>query len=152
LGHIVSSKGVETDPDKVSALRTWPRPQTLSELKSFLGFAGYYRRFVRDYSKIVKPLNDLTGGYPPYRKGQKTSGTGGNFNPKEPFAERWTPACQKAFEVIIGKLTSSPVLGFADPKLPYELPMRQQPSTTPAVKSNCLPTMITNFLDLPVSG
>lgn len=48
LGHIVSSKGVETDPEKVSALCTWPRPKTLSELKSFLGV-------VKEYSKIVKP-------------------------------------------------------------------------------------------------
>lgn len=65
LGHIVSSKGVKTDPEKVAALHTWPKPQTLKDLKSFLGFAGYYRRFVQNYSKIVKPLNDLTGGYPP---------------------------------------------------------------------------------------
>ena len=121
LGHIVSSRGVETDPDKVSALRTWPRPQTLGELKSFLGFAGYYRRFVCDYSKIVRPLNDLTGGYPPYRKGPKTPSPGGYFNPKEPFNERWTPDCQKAFDAIIEKLTSAPVLGFADPKLAYVL-------------------------------
>ncbi|KAL6483337.1 hypothetical protein MHYP_G00082090 [Metynnis hypsauchen] len=122
LGHIVSSKGVETDPEKVSALRSWPRPQTLSQLKSFLGFAGYYRRFVKDYSKIVKPLNDLTKGYPPYRKGRKaTSCPVGYFNPKTPFSDRWTPACQEAFEAIIIKLTSSPVLGFANPKLPYVL-------------------------------
>ncbi|KAL6459344.1 hypothetical protein MHYP_G00328160 [Metynnis hypsauchen] len=122
LGHIVSSKGVETDPEKVSALRSWPRPQTLSQLKSFLGFAGYYHRFVKDYSKIVKPLNDLTKGYPPYRKGRKaTSCPVGYFNPKTPFSDRWTPACQEAFEAIIIKLISSPVLGFANPKLPYVL-------------------------------
>ncbi len=122
LGHIVSRKGVETDPEKVSALRTWPRPQTLSELKSFLGFSGYYRRFIKDYSKIVKPLNDLTGGYPPYKKGRKVTPCPGRFfNPKEPFADRWTPACQEAFVAIIDKLTSSPVLGFANPKLPYAL-------------------------------
>ncbi|KAJ8381316.1 hypothetical protein SKAU_G00020940 [Synaphobranchus kaupii] len=71
LEHVVSRDGVETDPDKASALKTWPRPQTLKELKSFLGFASYYCRFVRDYSKIVKPLNNLTLGYPPQRKGQK---------------------------------------------------------------------------------
>ena len=120
LGHIVSNNGVETDPEKVSALHTWPRPQNLSELKSFLGFAGYYRRFVKDYSKLVKPLNDLTGGYPPYRKRRKvTSCSGGYFNPKEPFADRWTPACKAAFEAIVTKPTSSPILGFANPKIPY---------------------------------
>lgn len=122
LGHIVSSKGVETDPEKVSALRTWPRPNTLSELKSFLGFAGYYRQFVKDYSRIVKPLSDLTGGYPPWRKGRKATPSPPRYlNTKEPFADRWTPACQEAFQTIIDKLTSAPVLGFANPKLPYFL-------------------------------
>ncbi|GAA6094909.1 uncharacterized protein LOC112847669, partial [Tachysurus ichikawai] len=122
LGHIVSSKGVETDPEKVSALHTWPQPQTLTKLKSFLGFAGYYHRFVKDYSKIVQPLNDLTRGYPPCRKGKKaTSCSGKYFNFKEPFADRWTTACQESFELIIEKLTSAHVLGFANPKLPYVL-------------------------------
>uniref|UniRef100_A0A3P8RRT6 Gypsy retrotransposon integrase-like protein 1 n=1 Tax=Amphiprion percula TaxID=161767 RepID=A0A3P8RRT6_AMPPE len=122
LGHIVSRDGVKTDPEKISAIKTWPEPQTLKQLKSFLGFAGYYRRFVKDYSKIVKPLNDLTGGYPPIRKGQRRANCSGSYlNPKEPFAERWTPTCQKAFECIKEKLTSSPVLGFANPKLPYVL-------------------------------
>lgn len=121
LGPIVSSRGVKTDSDKVGALHTWPRPQTLGELKSFLGFAGYYCRYVRDHSKNVRPLNDLTGDYPPYWKGQKTPSPGGYFNPKEPFNERWTHECQKAFDTMIGKLTSAPLLGFADLKLPYVL-------------------------------
>ncbi len=71
LGHIVSQHGVETDPAKVEALKTWPRSKDLKELRSFLGFSGYYRRFVQDYSKIVKPLNDLTAGYPPLQKSPK---------------------------------------------------------------------------------
>lgn len=122
LGHIVSRDGVETDPEKVTALKTWPRPQTLKELRSFLGFSGYYRRFVQDYSKIVKPLTNLTAGYPPSRKNSKKPAKNVTYlNPKEPFSERWTPACQHAFECIIDRLTTAPVLGFADPKLPYEL-------------------------------
>lgn len=122
LGHIVSREGVETDPEKTAATKTWPVPQTLKQLRSFLGFAGYYRRFIKDYSKIVKPLNDLTGGYPPLRKGQKTVNVAGKyFIPRAPFAERWTPACQAAFECIKEKLTSSPVLAFANPKIPYVL-------------------------------
>lgn len=63
LGHIVSERGVETDPEKVAALKSWPIPPNLKTLRSFLGFAGYYRRFIREYAKIVKPLNDLTRGY-----------------------------------------------------------------------------------------
>lgn len=122
LGHIVSSDGVKTDPEKVQALKTWPRPQNLKELQSFLGFSGYYRRFVKDYSRIVKPLTNLTAGYPPRRKGVKVSPNDGKYHsPKEPFGERWNPECQQAFEEIIHKLTSSPVLGYADPKVPYVL-------------------------------
>ncbi len=71
LGHIVSQNGVETDPEKIEALKTWPRPRNLKELKSFLRFAGYYRRFVQDFSKITRPLNDLTIGYPPLQKNQR---------------------------------------------------------------------------------
>lgn len=73
LGHIISSKVVETDREEVSALLTWPRPNTLTELKSFLGFAGYYCWFLKDFSKIVKPLTDLTSSYPPYRKDGKAT-------------------------------------------------------------------------------
>lgn len=62
LGHVVSEYGVSTDPSKIEAVKAWPRPQNLKELKSFLGFAGYYLRFVQDFSKIVRPLNDLTIG------------------------------------------------------------------------------------------
>lgn len=122
LGHLVSRDRVETDPAKVEALKTWPRPTKLKELRSFLGFAGYYRRFVRGYSKIIKPLTDLTAGYPPLRKsGSKKQKDREYFNPKEEFCDRWTPKCQEAFDSIIGKLISAPILGFADPKLPYVL-------------------------------
>ncbi|KAL6473545.1 hypothetical protein MHYP_G00171060 [Metynnis hypsauchen] len=123
LGHVVGRDRVHTDPGKISALTTWPVPKNLKELKSFLGFSGYYRRFIQDYSKIVKPLNDLTAGYPPLRKGTESNkaNTKRYFNPKDSFGARWTPACQAAFELIIKKLTSAPVLAFADPKLPYIL-------------------------------
>ncbi|XP_068078506.1 heat shock 70 kDa protein 12B isoform X1 [Danio rerio] len=122
LGHIVSSSGVETDPEKIKALKTWPSPTNLKELRSFLGFAGYYRRFIKDFSKIVKPLNHLTSGYPPLHKSKKTQGIKSHYlNPREPFKQRWTSNCQHAFEEIIDKLTSAPILGFANPKLPYIL-------------------------------
>ncbi|RXN03980.1 Retrovirus-related Pol polyprotein from transposon 412 [Labeo rohita] len=122
LGHIISESGVETDPEKIQALKTWPRPKNLKELRSFLGFSGYYRRFIKGYSSIVRPLNDLTRGYPPLRKKSKSKDTDQTyFDPKLPFESRWTTDCQKAFDSIIGKLTSAPILGFADPKLPYVL-------------------------------
>lgn len=70
---------------------------------------------------IVKPLNDLTSGYPPLQKGCKVKERKDYHNPKEPFGSRWSASCQQAFEVIIEALTTVLVLGFADPKLPYVL-------------------------------
>uniref|UniRef100_A0A3B3DXT9 Gypsy retrotransposon integrase-like protein 1 n=1 Tax=Oryzias melastigma TaxID=30732 RepID=A0A3B3DXT9_ORYME len=122
LGHIVSESGVETDPAKTEALKTWPIPKNLKELRAFLGFSGYYRRFIKDYAAIVRPLNHLTRGYPPHRKVSKPQGNPEQYlDPKQPLASRWTNECQKAFETVIEKLTTAPVLGFADPKRPYIL-------------------------------
>lgn len=122
LGHIVSKDGVETDPQKIEAIKTWPSPQNLKELRSFLGFSGYYRRFIKDYAKLVKPLNELTVGYPPLRRGCKVKSNEKTYlDPKEPFGGRWTDDCQQAFKTLIDNLTRAPVLGFADPGLPYVL-------------------------------
>ena len=57
LGYEVSEEGIHTDPKKLTALTTWPVPKNIKEVRTFLGFTGYYRRFVKDYAKIVKPLN-----------------------------------------------------------------------------------------------
>ncbi|KAL2089427.1 hypothetical protein ACEWY4_014115 [Coilia grayii] len=127
LGHVVSRNGLETDPDKISALKTWPVPQTLQELKSFLSFAGYYRRFVKGYSLIVKPFHILTSGYPPLHKKSKAKPTDTRqktnqyHDPKEPFGGCWTPECQRAFKAVIQSLTTAPVLAFAVPQRPYIL-------------------------------
>ena len=68
LGHIISDEGVQTDPDKIAALKDWPAPSNIKEMRIFLGFADYYRRFVCNYSKIVKPLNNLLVGHPTNKK------------------------------------------------------------------------------------
>lgn len=65
LGHIVSESGIETDPEKIATLKSWPIPTNSKQLRSFLGFAGCYCHFIKDYAVIVKPLNDLTRGYAP---------------------------------------------------------------------------------------
>lgn len=116
LGHVISAEGIQPDPDKVAAIKEWPRPQTVRELRSFLGFTGYYRRFVRDYSRIVRPLNDLLKGeFASRHKSQRHW-----KRPKSPsLTNLWSSSCQEAFELIIEKLTSTPVLGFADWRLPY---------------------------------
>lgn len=62
------------DPDKILVLKSWPVPKTLKELKSFLGFAGYYRKFIQRYSGITKPLNDLTRGFVPTSKSRSKPG------------------------------------------------------------------------------
>lgn len=121
LGHVVSEQGVETDPEKISALKSWPVPQTLKELRSFLGFAGYYRRFIQGYAEIAKPLNDLTKGYTPTRRHNRSESSSLCHDAKQPFNERWTTQCQHAFETLIDRLTTAPVLGFANPKQPYIL-------------------------------
>ncbi|KAL1254368.1 hypothetical protein QQF64_016597 [Cirrhinus molitorella] len=124
LGHIVDADGVHTDQEKISALKDWPRPSTRRELKCFLGFAGYYRRFVEGYSKIAKPLNCLTAGYnPPRKRGKiyKREKPNTPANPNAPIGEGWTAECEGAFRTLIDKLTSAPILAFANPQLPYVL-------------------------------
>lgn len=124
LGHVIDAQGVHTHPDKVSALKDWPRPSTGKELKCFLGFAGYYQRFVKGYSQIAKPLNSLTAGYYlPKKRGKvyKRDHPKSFVCPDAPLGERWNHECENAFKTLIEKLTSAPVLAFANPQLPYVL-------------------------------
>ena len=122
VGHIVSADGVATDPSKVEAVANWPQPTTLKTLRSFLGFCGYYRRFVNNYSAVVRPLTELTKGYAPTQKGRKpTKEKSVYLDEREPFGERWSQECTDAFENIKHCLTNAPVLAFADPSKPYVL-------------------------------
>ncbi|CAM5165670.1 unnamed protein product, partial [Eretmochelys imbricata] len=129
VGHIVSQEGVSTDPDKIEALTTWPRPSNYRELKTFLGFSGYYRRFVKNYATIVKPLNDLTRGHQSSKNKSKSKNKGRSPKPPvqrhngpfAPFGPRWDERCERAFREIITCLTHAPVLVFADPSKPFIL-------------------------------
>ena len=89
LGHVVSVDGIYVDPQKVEAVANWEQPTTVTEVRSFLGLAGYYRRFIEGFSKIAGPLHCLT------RKGVKSE---------------WTDRCEGSFQTLKEKLTSTPVL------------------------------------------
>lgn len=112
LGHVISSEGVSTDPSKIEVVSKWRRPETPSELRSFLGFASYYRRFVEGFARLAAPLHRLVAEFadPKSRKRASLS-----------FAAAWTEQCQQSFEGLKGKLTTSPVLAYADFSLPFIL-------------------------------
>ena len=95
LGHIISDQGVSTDPDKVRAITQWPTPTSPEELRSFLGLASYYRRFIHKFAEIAAPL---------HRMQDKNS----KF--------QWSEQCQEAFQSLKQKLSSAPVLAFPNPK------------------------------------
>ncbi|XP_073120572.1 uncharacterized protein [Henckelia pumila] len=88
FGHIVSAKGIEVDPSKVEAVRNWVAPKNATEIQSFLGLAGYYMRFIQDFSKIALPLTSLT------QKGVK-------------FV--WSDQCEKSFAELKERLMSASV-------------------------------------------
>ncbi|WVZ84473.1 hypothetical protein U9M48_031503, partial [Paspalum notatum var. saurae] len=100
LGHILLAKGVAVDPSKVEDVLNWKQPQTVTEIRSFLGLAGYYRRFIKDFSRISKPMTALT------QKNAK-------------FA--WSPKCEEAFGTLKKLLTSAPVLAQPDITKPFDV-------------------------------
>ena len=101
LGFIVGADGVKVDPAKIEAVKVWPVPKSITDVRSFLGFVGFYRKFIKNHSAVVAPISDLT----------KTLTQGSKFI--------WTPAAQIAFEQMIDALCSAPVLVLPDPTKPY---------------------------------
>ena len=107
LGHVVGHKGVTTDPKKIEAVTGWPRPTTVTEVRSFLGFVNSCRRFIPNISKVAKPLNKLL---------QNLEGTS---NLKKKFKVHMGPEEQQAFETLQRLCTEAPVLAYADFKAPF---------------------------------
>ncbi|XP_042426166.1 uncharacterized protein LOC122014037 [Zingiber officinale] len=89
LGHVVSSSGISMDPQKIEAVTSWEQPKSVQEIRSFLGLAGYYRRFVEGFSSIALSLTQLT------RKGVKFC---------------WTESCETSFQELKRRLVSAPIL------------------------------------------
>jgi len=114
----VSSEGIKADPKKTDAVHSWPVPKNAKEVRQFLGFAGYYRRFVKDYARLARPLNDLLVGQPT-KKTTKTKGKPQKLKKPPPFV--WGEDQQKAFEILKSCLTNPPELGYADYTKPFLL-------------------------------
>jgi hypothetical protein len=93
LEHILTAEGIEVDPSKVEALSKWRQPSNVSEVRSFLGMAGYYRRFIKGFSSIARPMTELLKRYHKFV---------------------WTPKCEGSFQIIKKKLTIAPVLTLPD--------------------------------------
>nr|VZI43825.1 unnamed protein product [Spirometra erinaceieuropaei] len=89
LGHEVSAAGIRVAPEKIDAIRSWPTPQTPTEVRGFIGLASYYRRFIADFAGIARPLHRLT------EKGRRFL---------------WSEECQTAFDDLKARLTTAPIL------------------------------------------
>ncbi len=94
LGHRITQEGLKMDDHKVKAIVDWEPPKLVSALKSFLGLASYYRKFIKNFAKIATPLTNLL---------KKSAGT-----------YEWDGACKKAFETLKGILVKAPVLKLPD--------------------------------------
>jgi hypothetical protein len=93
LGHVISKEGIAVDPSKIDAVLRWERPRNATETRSFLGLAGYYRRFIEGFAKIASPLTKLT------RKAVR-------------FV--WSSSCEDSFQELKKRLTTAPVLALPD--------------------------------------
>ena len=100
LGHVVSREGISADPGKVRKVASWPVPTSPKEVQRFLGFASYYRRFIKNFAAVAKPLHRLTEKGAPFR---------------------WTADCKHAFQELRQRLTSTPVLAHPDFNRPFVL-------------------------------
>ena len=89
LGHVINQHNISVDPSKVATVVEWERPTNVKEVRSFLGIAGYYRRFDKDFSIIAKPLTKLTQNNVKFM---------------------WTQDCEHAFQVLKEKLVTAPIL------------------------------------------
>ena len=103
---MVSENGVETDTKKTAAIRDWPVPIIVTDVKIFLSYTNYYRRFIKDYAKVAHPLYALISRDNASKKNK---------------AVVWTQGCQQAFDKLKDCCTSAPILAYADFSEPFKL-------------------------------
>ena len=106
LGHIVSNKGIATDPKKIRAIQLWPRPATVTEVRKFTGLTNYYRKFIHGYANVARPLHDLVSG-----KSAK----------KKRTTVEWTDDCEIAFNKLEELCSNTPVLAYPDYRQKFKL-------------------------------
>ncbi|KAK3527541.1 hypothetical protein QTP86_026647 [Hemibagrus guttatus] len=115
LGYVMSHRGVEMDINKVRAMTEWPAPSTIRELQRFLGFANFYRRFIRNYSSVAAPLTSLLRG--------------------KPKKLNWTDQARAAFQRLKSSFTTAPILCHPDPDRPFLVEVDASSSGLGAVHS-----------------
>ncbi len=111
VGYILSEDGIQADPEKIDKIKDWPTPQNPEEVRKFLGFAGYYRKFVKDFSKIAKPLSELMPKTQTKKSRQRK-----DKQIKVPWI--WGTVQERSFQELKDRLT---ILGYADYTQPFEL-------------------------------
>lgn len=98
LGHVISDKGISTDPEKLKRIQEWPRPRNQNEVRSFLGYATYYRKFIRGFAHIADPLNKLLQKEHPYS---------------------WTDHCEESFNTLKRAFSQVVTLAYPDFSKPF---------------------------------
>ncbi|GKF42821.1 putative reverse transcriptase domain-containing protein, partial [Tanacetum coccineum] len=93
LGHVIDSEGIHVDPDKIESIKDWASPKTPTEIRQFLGLAGYYRRFIEGFSKIAKPMTKMT---------------------QENMKFDWSEKAEAAFQLLKQILCSAPILSLPE--------------------------------------
>jgi hypothetical protein len=94
LGHIISATGTKVDPEMIEAIRGWPTPKNVTEVRSFMGLVRYYRRFIKGFSNIASPITSLQ---------------------KKGVEFEWTSKCEESFQQLKEILISAPILNISDP-------------------------------------
>ncbi|GBG63800.1 hypothetical protein CBR_g39581 [Chara braunii] len=126
LGHVVTDKGLQPEPEKVAAVRDAPVPTTITQVRAFLGLASYYRRFIKGFAAIAGPLTNL-------------------FRKDQPLI--WTPECDQAFSKLKAALISAPVLIRPDPEKPFVLITDWQPEAISAILAHVGPSELESVVE-----
>ena len=100
LGHVISGEGIAVDPTKVQSVTEWLAPTSVGEIRSFLGLAGYYRRFIENFYKIAKPMTELL---------------------KTDTKFKWTEECEASFQELKKRLVTAPVLILPDIRKDFQV-------------------------------